>query len=156
MIMSFFMVLLKGSGDLTDRLPLLPSSPEISFLRIGKPALTHLRHRLHLLFSLMNSKCCIDRLSLPLQVSHLPGASVDRLREVTRADLDGLLVVVQLEDRDGLSVEVPPGEPLDEEKELRVQGGIVQLGLNRKQIDAMEERIRKLLERVDAGEIEVF
>ncbi len=91
-----------------------------------------------------------------LQVSRLPGASVDRLREVTRADLDGLLVVVQLEDRDGLLVEVPPGEPLDEEKELRVRGGIVQLGLNRKQIDAMEQRIRKLLERVDAGEIEVF
>jgi hypothetical protein len=50
----------------------------------------------------------------------------------------------------------PPGEPLDEENEFRVQGGMVQLGLNREQIDAMEERIRKLLERVDAGEIELF
>jgi hypothetical protein len=91
-----------------------------------------------------------------LQVSRLPGASVDRLREVGRADLDGLLVVAQFEDRDGLLVEVPPGEPLDEDEEFRVRGGIVQLGLNREQIDAMEERIQKLLERVDAGEIELF
>jgi hypothetical protein len=91
-----------------------------------------------------------------LQVSRLPNASVDRLRAVTRADLDGLLVVAQFENRDGLLVEVPPGEPLDEEKEFRVQGETVQLGLNRKQIDAIEKRIRKLLERVDAGEIKVF
>jgi hypothetical protein len=91
-----------------------------------------------------------------LQVSRLPRAGVDRLREVTRADLDGLAVVAQFEDRDGLLVEVPPGEPLDEETEFRFQGGIVQLGLNREQIDAMEERVRKLLELVDAGEMAVF
>jgi hypothetical protein len=91
-----------------------------------------------------------------LQVSRLPRASVDRLREVTRADLDSLLVVAQFENRDGLLVEVPHGEPLDEEQEFRIRGGTVQLGLNREQIDAMDERIRKLLERVDAGEIAVF
>jgi hypothetical protein len=32
----------------------------------------------------------------------------------------------------------------------------VQLGLNREQIDAIEERVRKLLELVDAGEMAVF
>jgi hypothetical protein len=61
-----------------------------------------------------------------------------------------------LENRDGLLVKVSPGEPLDEEKEFRVQGGVVQLGLNHEQIDAMEERIHNLLEGVDAGEIELF
>ena len=43
-IMNRAMALLEGSGDLTHRLPLLPSSPEISFLRIRKPASAPLRH----------------------------------------------------------------------------------------------------------------
>jgi hypothetical protein len=91
-----------------------------------------------------------------LQVSRLPSASVDRLRKLTRTELDGLLVVAQFENRNGLLVEVSPGEPLDDEKEFRFQRGVAQLGLNREQIDAMEERIRELLERVDAGEIQLF
>ena len=91
-----------------------------------------------------------------LQVPRLPSASVDRLRKLTRSELDGLLVVAQFENRDGVLVEVPPGRPLDDEKEFRFQDGIAQLGLNREQIDAMEERVRKLLERVDTGEIQLF
>jgi hypothetical protein len=91
-----------------------------------------------------------------LQVKRLPREGIDRLGALSREDLDAMAVVAQFENRDGLLVEVAPGEPLDPDSEVRVQGGIVQLGLTRAQIDAMQKRIHTLLDGVDAGDIEPF
>jgi hypothetical protein len=91
-----------------------------------------------------------------IQVSALPRGHVDRLRRITRADLDRLAVVAQFEIRDGLLVHVPAGEPGPPDEGVRVDGNTVQLGLTREEIDGVEERLRHLLERVDRGEIELF
>ena len=91
-----------------------------------------------------------------IQVSALPRGRVDRLRQITRADLDRLAVVAQFEIREGLLVRVPAGQPEDPDLGVRTAGTSVQLGLTRPEIDAVEERLRDLLERVDRGEIELF
>jgi hypothetical protein len=91
-----------------------------------------------------------------IQVDALPRGDVERLRQVTRADLDRLLVVEQYEMVDGLLVSVPPGPPLSDRGGVEFDGRIVQIGLDRAEVDGIDRRIRKLLERVDAGEIDTF
>jgi hypothetical protein len=91
-----------------------------------------------------------------IQVSALPRGQVDRLRQITRADLDRLAVVAQFEIREGLLVRVPAGEPVAHDEGVRRAGTTVQLGLTRQEIDGVEERLRHLLERVDRDEIELF
>jgi hypothetical protein len=91
-----------------------------------------------------------------IQVDALPRGNVERLRQVTRADLDRMLVVEQYEVVDGLLVGVPPGPPLSDRGGVQFDGRIVQIGLDRAEVDGIDRRIRKLLERVDAGEIDTF
>lgn len=91
-----------------------------------------------------------------IQVPALPRSHVDRLRRITRADLDRLAVVSQFENREGLLVRVPAGEPEAHDEGVRVVGTTLQLGLTRQEIDGVEERLRRLLERVDRDEIELF
>jgi len=91
-----------------------------------------------------------------IHVSALPRRQVERLRQITRPDLDRLAVVAQFENREGLLIRVPAGEPLDRDEGVRVVGTTVQLGLTRREIDGVEERLRALLGRVDRGEIELF
>jgi hypothetical protein len=91
-----------------------------------------------------------------VQVSALPRSQVDRLRRITRADLDRLAVVAQFENREGLLVRVPAGEPEALDEGVRAVGTTVQFGLTRQEIDGVEERLRHLLERVDRDEIELF
>lgn len=91
-----------------------------------------------------------------IQVSALPRSQVERLRRITRADLDRLAVVAQFENREGLLVRVPAGEPEARDEGVRVVGSTVQLGLTREEIDGVEERLRQLLERVERAEIELF
>jgi len=73
-----------------------------------------------------------------------------------RFDVDIDAESVRAEIRDGLLIPVPPSEPLSADDPVRVSGEIVQFGLTRKEIDRMEERIHKLIERVDAGKIALF
>ena len=54
---------------------------------------------------------------------------------------------------DGILKPVPPGANADPSRGARVSPGAVQLGLTRSERDALERRIRKLLEQVDRGEI---
>jgi hypothetical protein len=91
-----------------------------------------------------------------IQVPTLPRSHVDRLRRITRADLDRLAVVAQFENREGLLVRVPAGEPEADDEGVRVVGTTVQLGLTRREIDGIEERLRHLLERVDREDIGLF
>jgi len=86
----------------------------------------------------------------------LPKGQVDRLRRITRADLDRLAVVAQFENREGLLVRVPAGEPAALDEGVRAVGTTLQLGLTQQEIDGVEERLRHLLERVEGDEIELF
>ena len=87
----------------------------------------------------------------------LPGWPIDRLRRVTDADLDRLGVLLEMHaDRDGVLQHVPVGANLAPSKGSRVGGGSIQLGLTRSEIDGVGERLRQVLERVDAGKLAVF
>jgi hypothetical protein len=92
-----------------------------------------------------------------IRVPALPRQSIDRLRALNRAHLDFLMVVSQLElDEDGILQSVKPGPPIDPDVGAIRDGGTIQFGLTRSEIDAIWSRIEALIERVDAGEIELF
>jgi hypothetical protein len=92
-----------------------------------------------------------------LRVKRLPRATVDRLRALTRADLDErLAVLAEYEVRDGQLVPVPPGPNLDARRGVRQRDGRVQLGLTTGEIGDVAGRLRTLLTRVDRGQIAVF
>jgi hypothetical protein len=88
-----------------------------------------------------------------LIVPSLPASQVERLRKLTRADLDSLLVVAQFELRGGQAEEVAPTAPLSKNEGVRRRGNVIQLGLTLEEIDAIDGRLEKLLERVDRYEI---
>ncbi len=92
-----------------------------------------------------------------IRVPALPRRSVDRLRAVGREDLDFLMVVAQMEvDAAGVLHNVAPGPPIEPDGGANFDGKTLQLGLTRSEIDAVWQRIRRLVERVDAGEIALF
>jgi len=89
-----------------------------------------------------------------LRVPALRKESIDRLRKVREEDLEKLLgVVAQLElDDDGIFVNVPLGENLDPDDGVRIEGNVIQFGLNEDEIEDLWERI----EDVDEGDVAVF
>jgi len=92
-----------------------------------------------------------------IRVSALPRQSVERVRQVTRAQLDQLGVLGQLElDSAGVLRNVALGPNLDPERGVRFTATVLQFGLTKSEIDAVAERIRVLLTRIDAGELGVF
>ena len=58
-------VLAERSPDLTQRLPLFPSLPEVSFLGRRQARTSHLSHHNHPPTPLYPRGCCIDRLNPP-------------------------------------------------------------------------------------------
>jgi len=92
-----------------------------------------------------------------ISVPALPRQSIDRLRKLQRADLDFLMVVIQLAlDSNGILRSVDPGPPSDPDNGATFDGKTVQFGLTRHEVDAIWKRIEALIEKVDAGEIELF
>jgi hypothetical protein len=92
-----------------------------------------------------------------LRTDRLPRTTVERLRALDREDLErALAVVAQFEIRDGQLVPVPPTTNLDPGHGVRRKGNLLQLGLTRREIDAVDSRRRSLLRRVDEGKVEVF
>ena len=93
-----------------------------------------------------------------LRVPALRKESIDRLRKVREEDLEKLLgVVAQLElDDDGIFVNVPLGENLDPDDGVRIEGNVIQFGLNEDEIEDLWERIEDLIEEVDEGDVAVF
>jgi hypothetical protein len=92
-----------------------------------------------------------------IRVPALPRQSIDRLRDLERANLDFLMVVSQLElDEDGILQSTDPGSPINPDEGATLNDGTIQFGLTRGEIDAIWSRIEALIERVDAGEIELF
>jgi hypothetical protein len=93
-----------------------------------------------------------------IRVPALRRESIDRLRVLTEDDLTALLgVVAQLELNDaGVFMKAKPGPNLDAGKGVRLQGGVLQLGLTDDEIQDVWERIEDLIEDVDEGDIAVF
>jgi hypothetical protein len=89
-----------------------------------------------------------------LRVPKLPADTVERLRSVTRDDLQRrLAVLVQWHLVDGRRVAEPPGENLDPQRGVRQQDGVVQLGLTQAEIAQVDRRRMELLEAVDEGRV---
>lgn len=92
-----------------------------------------------------------------LQVRRLPRHTVERLRTITREDLDRLLgVLAEFEIHDDALLVVPPGPNISPGRGVRRTADRIQLGLTAQEIGGVENRIRQLLGRVDGGRIEVF
>jgi hypothetical protein len=90
-------------------------------------------------------------------VPALPRRAIDRLRKLQRVDLDRLGTVVQFTiTPEGQLQQVDPAPPLDPKEGVRREGAVVQFGLTQHEIDALEERIRDLLRKVDEGKVQVF
>lgn len=93
-----------------------------------------------------------------IRVPALRKESIDRLRTLQEKDIAKLLgVVAQLElDSEGIYVNVPPGENLDDDDGVRIEGKTLQLGLTGDEIEDVWERIEDLIEDVDEGDVPVF
>jgi hypothetical protein len=92
-----------------------------------------------------------------LIVGGVPKRSIERLRQVTRADLDRLGVLGELRD-DGTGVlrPVPPSDNVDPDLGVRSVPNGIQFGLSTWQINAIDERLRELRERIGHGEVAMF
>ena len=93
-----------------------------------------------------------------LRVDRLPRATIERLRALTRPDLDRALgVVAQFTiAADRQLTASPPGANLDPGVGVRHKGDVVQFGLTRREIDDVQDRLQRLVKRVDEGKIAQF
>jgi len=92
-----------------------------------------------------------------IRVAAVRRETVDRLRQLSREDLDFLRVVSQLEvGDDGIARQVPPGPSLDDDEGALMRGRTIQFGLTRSEIDEVWQRIQSLLAQVDSGTLPVF
>lgn len=92
-----------------------------------------------------------------IRIPALRRDAVERLRAQPRAALDALAVVAEMRrDAGGVLRPVPPGASRAPDRGLHLDDGTLQLGLRRAEIEALEARLRTLLEEVDAGERETF
>ena len=106
---------------------------------------------------LSNPRTLILREWKDIIVPKLPRASIERLRKVTRADLDKLAVVAQFK---VVGKQLEPGEPTeslpDTDDAVRHKDDLIQLGLTKSEIDGIDERLKALIKRADEGKIELF
>lgn len=83
--------------------------------------------------------------------------AIERLRQLTRKDLDSLGVAVEMRaDEDGMLRIVPEGENMDPSRGARIATGRVQFGLKESEIDGLEERLEVLLDAIDDGRLATF
>jgi hypothetical protein len=92
-----------------------------------------------------------------MRTRRVPRTSVERLRGITRADLDAALgVIAQFEIRDGLLVPVPPTANLAPSRGVRRRGDTIQFGLTASEIRGIHGRMQRLIRQVDGGRLEMF
>ena len=89
-------------------------------------------------------------------VPKIPFALVDRLRKLTRKDLDSLATVAEFAIDKGQLEAIPVTDAFEDSDGVRQKGNVIQLGLTRHEIDQIEERLKKLLERVDSKKLEQY
>jgi hypothetical protein len=92
-----------------------------------------------------------------LQVERVPSRTIERLRAITRATLEEkLAVLAEFEIVDGYLHPVEPGTNLDAGRGVRTAGDRIQFGLTYREIEEVERRIQRLLQRVDRGRLTTF
>jgi hypothetical protein len=92
----------------------------------------------------------------PMRVDRLPADTVDRLRSITPAMLqDRLGVLAQWRLQDGRYVPVSRGANLWAARGVRRKGDDLQLGLTRGEINSIYKRLARLLQQVDAGQLQL-
>lgn len=92
-----------------------------------------------------------------LLVKRLPRRTVERLRRLSRAELEQRLsVVAQFRQEAGRLVPMDPTEPIHRGRGVRREGGLVQFGLTDGEIGQIWDRIRTVLRKVDEGKITLF
>lgn len=89
-----------------------------------------------------------------LQVDRLPAATVERLRRITRGDLDAALgVVAEFRIEGGVLVPVEPGANMNPRRGVRSDDDRVQFGLTSAEIRNVMNRIERLLKQVERGRV---
>ena len=91
-----------------------------------------------------------------INVPALPREAINRLRRVDQQQIEQLGVIVQLQAEQGILQPVAPAANTDLSKGARVSRGTVQLGLEKKEIVGVQERVQDLLRKTHAGEITTF
>ncbi len=92
-----------------------------------------------------------------LRVKRLPGKTVERLRALTREELDRhLLVVAQFRRADNQLITVTPTEPIHPGGGVRRNDEVMQLGLTKAEIGHIWGRIQDVLKKVDEEKIVLF
>ena len=92
-----------------------------------------------------------------IRVAGLREKYVKRLRELEREDLEVLGVVAEFKkDESGIMVPAGFGENISPNTGVRRRGDVLQIGLAKFEIDGVWDRIQRLLQEVDRGEIPVF
>jgi hypothetical protein len=92
-----------------------------------------------------------------LRLDRLPRATVERLRTITRDQLDSALgVILHFDLRNGELVSGEPAANLGDNRGVRRTREAIQFGLTKAEINDVEARLRRLLERVDDGKIALF
>lgn len=91
-----------------------------------------------------------------MRVKRLPADTVARLRAITETMLERRLsVLAQWKLEGGRYVPVAPGAELPRRTGVRRSGNDLQMGLTSKEIAGVQSQLKRLLRRIDAGEIGV-
>lgn len=91
-----------------------------------------------------------------LRIGRLPRGTAKRLQAITEEDLNRLLVVAQFEERDGEWVQVTPTEPMNPNRGVDFDDGVIQFGLTAAELRGVRRRLEDLVERIEDGDITVF
>lgn len=92
-----------------------------------------------------------------LVVGGLPGASLDRLRQVSSGQLQRLAVLAELQpDADGILRPAPATPDTDHTLGIRQVGDGIQIGLTDEEITGVDQRLHELLAAVTTGEEQRF
>ena len=91
-----------------------------------------------------------------LRIKKLPHALVDRLRKITRADLDSLATVAELAIDGGQMDTIERTAAFSAGESIRRKGNVIQLGLTKSEIDSIEKRLAQILRLVDEGKLSSY
>jgi hypothetical protein len=94
---------------------------------------------------------------LEMRVNRLPKDTVERVRILTKDELSARLgVLAQWELRDGHYVAVSPTANKWPSRGVRIKDGVVQMGLTRAEIAAIDRQVKRLVHQVDFGTIKAY